>query len=409
MTSRSFHSLLLCGLLIAAVPLEAGVLDGNCRVANQPAATLLIPYFEVDLADPSGATTLFSVNNASVKPVLARVVLWTDWAVPTLAFDVYLTGYDVQTFNVRNLLQGSLPVTGTAASTVGELSDPNVAFPGCSGNGTANLAAAPSTSQRTWLQAAHTGRAVAKSATQQCAGSGSAGPNVATGYITVDAVNRCSPSSVGTTTNTPLQAGYFAKGGKGIASDANVLWGDYHYINSRKNTADSQAAVAIVADPDHFANGDYTFYGRYVNFDGRDDRIPLSSLYYVRYMNGGSFSSGTELVVWRDNRRAAATLANCGKSPAWAPLGEMQIVTFDEEENPTEVVGGNAFPVATQKVRVGSSALAVAKPMGFLMLDLWHKDASHAQAWVSVMMSAKGRFTTGYEALRVDDLCNFGP
>jgi len=46
--------------------------------------------------------------------------------------------------------------------------------------------------------------------------------------------------------------------------------------------------------------------------------------------------------------------------------------------------------------------------MGFLMLDLWHKDSSHAQGWVSVMMSAKGRFTTGYEAVRVDDLCNFG-
>jgi hypothetical protein len=206
-----------------------------------------------------------------------------------------------------------------------------------------------------------------------------------------------------------MQAGYFVKGGKGIASDANVLWGEYHLINSRKNTADGQAAISIVADPDHFNNGDYTFYGRYVSFDGRDDRIPLSSLYYVRYMNGGAFTSGTELVVWRDNRRATASLANCGKSPAWAPLGEMQIVTFDEEENPTEVVGGNAFPVATQKVRVGGPGLAVARPMGFLMLDLWHKDASHAQAWVSVMMSAKGHFSTGYEALRVDDLCNFGP
>src|ERR1700704_336688 len=58
-----------------------GVLSGNCRVGNQPAATFLIPYFEVDLVQPGGATTLFSVNNASAKPEIARVVLWTDWGV----------------------------------------------------------------------------------------------------------------------------------------------------------------------------------------------------------------------------------------------------------------------------------------------------------------------------------------
>ena len=67
---------------------DAGVLSGNCRIGNQPAATLLIPYFEVDLGKPGGATTLLSVNNASAKPAIARVVLWTDWGVPTLAFDV---------------------------------------------------------------------------------------------------------------------------------------------------------------------------------------------------------------------------------------------------------------------------------------------------------------------------------
>ena len=30
-----------------------------------PAATLLLPYFEVNLADPNGITTLFSINNAT--------------------------------------------------------------------------------------------------------------------------------------------------------------------------------------------------------------------------------------------------------------------------------------------------------------------------------------------------------
>ena len=87
----------------------------------------------------------------------------------------------------------------------------------------------------------------------------------------------------------------------------------------------------------------------------------------------------------------------------------MQLVIFDEEENPREVANSNAFPLTTQKVHVGGAALPVAQPFGWMMLDLWHRDSTHAQAWVSVIMSAEGRFSTGNEALRVDDLCNFGP
>ena len=42
--------------------------EGNCRVADQPAATLLFPYFEVDLARPRRRqTTLISINNASLQ------------------------------------------------------------------------------------------------------------------------------------------------------------------------------------------------------------------------------------------------------------------------------------------------------------------------------------------------------
>src|SRR5436305_4979324 len=71
MSARHFPigRLLLVGSLVAALPAAAGVLSGNCRVASQPAATLLFPYFEADLANPTGQTTLLSINNASSKPV----------------------------------------------------------------------------------------------------------------------------------------------------------------------------------------------------------------------------------------------------------------------------------------------------------------------------------------------------
>ncbi|HTQ78645.1 MAG TPA: hypothetical protein VMM92_01530 [Thermoanaerobaculia bacterium] len=393
---------------VPAVPAAAGVLTGNCRVGNQPAATLLIPYFRVDLGNPGGATTLISVNNASAKPSLARVVLWTDWGSPTLAFDVYLTGYDVQSFNLRDLFNGTVPATGPAASHLGEFSATVPDFPGCGGS----LAAPLTTTDRGYLWAAHTGAPLPGSGATSaatCLGSTQGGPGIATGYVTVDAVNHCTPASVGKSENTPADPLYFSRGGAGLASDNNVLWGDYFYIDPNAARSESQTAVAVVADPDFFSSGSYTFYGRYVGFDGRDDRTPLSSLYYARFFDGGAFRGDTDLVVWRDNRTGKIGPHPCSQGPDWAPLGEYQLVVFDEEENATQIPNSNAFPLTTQRVRVGSPALPTSMPYGWLMLDLWHQDGTHAQAWVTALLSAGGRFSSGHQALQVDDLCNFGP
>src|SRR3954454_16574126 len=85
-----------------------------CDMGVQPSATLLLPYFEVDLGSSAGQTTLFSVNNASATAVLAHVVVWSDLSVPVLDFNIYLTGYDVQTINLRDILtQGKLPTTAS--------------------------------------------------------------------------------------------------------------------------------------------------------------------------------------------------------------------------------------------------------------------------------------------------------
>ncbi|HYG64047.1 MAG TPA: hypothetical protein VEL74_15840, partial [Thermoanaerobaculia bacterium] len=46
-------------------------------IDDVPAATLLLPYFEVYLNNANGVTTLFSINNASATAVLAHVTLWT--------------------------------------------------------------------------------------------------------------------------------------------------------------------------------------------------------------------------------------------------------------------------------------------------------------------------------------------
>ena len=104
-----------CVLALLAAPSFAVV----GTVDDVPAATLLLPYFEVDLDNPDGVTTLMSINNASAAAVLAHVVLWTDLSVHVLDFNIYLTGYDVQTLNLRDILvHGNLSLASSAGPGV---------------------------------------------------------------------------------------------------------------------------------------------------------------------------------------------------------------------------------------------------------------------------------------------------
>ena len=131
MSRKIFVCLLLLGLMAMGGQAFA-VVGAN---DNVPAATLLLPYFEVDLDNADGITTLFSVNNASAAPALAHVTIWTDLSVPILDFDVYLTGYDVQSFNLRDILvDGTLPVTGPDVSNLGRLlARAHGVYPNCNG------------------------------------------------------------------------------------------------------------------------------------------------------------------------------------------------------------------------------------------------------------------------------------
>jgi hypothetical protein len=387
-----------------AAPAGAGVLAGNCRTGEQPSATLLVPYFEVDLANPLGRTTLVSINNASTRSTLARVVLWTNWGIPTLAFDLYLTGFDVQTLNLRDLFAGRLPQTGTAISPVGALSQQGPAeLPGCDATQAAGAPLNPI--ELAQLRAAHSGRPVGAATTEGALCAGAGDPTTATGYLTVDSALRCTPRAVGATVNTPVDLEYFRGQEGGVAGDANVLWGDAFQVDAKGKLTLDLPVVHVPADPAFFAPGDYTFYGRYREYDASDHRVPLSSLYYSRFAVGGT--TATELIVWRDTRQYRPRAYPCSALPSWAPLGEMQLLAFDEEENGVQILDSNAFPLATQKVRVGDPAIPTAITRGWLLLDLWHRDGTHAQGWVGVVLTAEGR-SVSYPAIRADDMCNFG-
>src|SRR5260370_11486531 len=105
--------------------------DDTCDIGTAPAATLLLPYFEVDLTSARTTTTLFTVTNVTRFPQIAHVTVWTDWSFPVLDFNLFLTGYDVQPINMLDVLNGTVaPPNGTSpATTPGSLSAANNANP----------------------------------------------------------------------------------------------------------------------------------------------------------------------------------------------------------------------------------------------------------------------------------------
>ena len=56
-------------------------------------------------------------------------MVWSDLSVPVLDFNVYLTGYDVQTINLRDILvNGILPRTASAGQDPTDTISPKGAF-----------------------------------------------------------------------------------------------------------------------------------------------------------------------------------------------------------------------------------------------------------------------------------------
>jgi hypothetical protein len=427
-------------VLLVSVPpalAEIGTID------DVPAATLLLPYFECELdvnLEPPPDPTLFSINTASASAALAHVTLWTDESIPTLDFDVYLTGYDVQTINVCDIFRGNLPVTASVGqdpkdtiSPQGDLSQ-DINFASCSGF-LPYVNPAVNATLLAHIRNAHTGGPSTVFG-GRCSGFDH-GDTIARGYITVDSVTQCS-------LEFPSSPAYFT----GIADYRNILWGDYFYVNPAQNFATGETLVHIEAcTPGNgyvgsvgtgtsgvntcpMGAGDYTFYGRYVGGLGTDQREALATNFATRFLNGGGFSGGTELIVWRDSKTApgAPGAANgpfaCGGNATWFPLNQADVVAFDEIETPTDLcfqgdnisppIGGadTCFPLETQRVSLQGGNVAGDDPtppvaFGWMFLDLNTSVVGGlfnptAQAWVTTAMSASSRFSVGFDAIKLD-------
>ena len=105
-------------VVVALVAVASSAMAVTCTIDQRPAATLLVPYFQVHLnADGSVDTsstrtdTLITVVNASSAPTLAHVVVWNRRSIHVLDFDIALTGFDIVGFSMEDVLTGTIPST----------------------------------------------------------------------------------------------------------------------------------------------------------------------------------------------------------------------------------------------------------------------------------------------------------
>jgi len=341
---KRFLTLALAGALV----LGAGsVAYANvCAFDPAPAATLLFPFVVYNYDQgANGYNTIMAITNVSADAQIAHVTLWTDYSTAILDFNILLTGYDIVTFTIRDILaNGNLPVTVMCEQSssgcrpdyidwggvfedgpwsdnnelVAPTGDPKLPDPEETGEegDPGALACGPSYDAypgyfennpidqfildffEDWLTISQQGH----NYYNDCTGDpGDDYQNVPTWwtqrdltedtwmYITVDVVNWCNKSF-------PDSPSYFAPpdfvtpsdGGEALPD--NVLIGDVQFVNNNLRYSEMDNAVHLEADLDiRAAVTDYngfpiTFYARYANQQQLIDyREPLPSAWALRY------------------------------------------------------------------------------------------------------------------------------
>jgi len=303
--------------------------DDSCDIKVGPAATLLLPYFEVDVSGTSGQTTLFTVTNVSRYPQIARVTLWTDYAYPVLTFNLFLGGYAVQPINLADvLIRNTIALPNSSISTA---ANPNLrASTDCS----TILRSVPETVMAAVRTALTTG--AGGSSCNRAVGSTHAN---AIGYATIDVVASC-------TTRSPADPLYYTED---LLFD-NVLIGDYQQLAAHPSLpanfqtgylfdAAGNPMVHIRAVPEGGGAGSnvatrlpFTFYDRYTPAGTRtiDRRQPLPSLFAARYVQGGPWAFETKLAIWREGFGTG----RCADAFQSSNMVAVELVRFDEHENP---------------------------------------------------------------------------
>ena len=438
--------------------------DDSCDIGVYPAATLLLPVFDVDLAGALGVgeNTIFTLTNVSNVPQIAHITVWTDWSFPILDFNVWLTGYDVQSISlydvfVRELVAPGGPGTSATLTSISprapagsvaggaplsNTSNPNIA-PAAFGTsiesctGTRLPGTLPPELMAAVRSALTTGDYVIAGSTVGCPSDQVGGVHTnARGYVTVDVAAVCS-------VNLPDNPLYIQTE---MLFD-NVLIGDYQQVNGGQNFAQGNPMVHIRAIPEGGPAGSnpgtnlpYTFYDRYtVGFGSRtfDRRVPLPSTFAARWIQGGTSGFNTNYKIWREG--VTFGTQTCDEPIENSAMPIIEVVRFDERENSFGFQGGvqcspvcrpgeqrlpeasitsttdtTVFPPIGSTPDVsgwmfmnlnngGSPGYSAARP-GFSPGNTQNVRAS--QNWLIVSMFAQGRFSVDFDAASLGNGCS---
>ena len=450
--------------LVAAVALVLGV--GSVAYANYcatdvvPAATILYPFVQYNYTDPNN-NTLFSVTNVSNEAVIVHFTLWTDYSVGVVDWNVVLSGYDVQTFSIRDILDnpGQLPSTGTGSADgewanqdqtdgvgpVAHTLPASVSTTTLAGVCNPNFEAYPSFPPfpqqfKDFMSGLLTASQTVTRAHIDCNGATvvygdwfeartTADPTWM--YITADVVYSCNkmfPAAnanywVAGSTNTGTTPYDIASGPQ--AEYDNVLIGDIFYINDAENFSEALNAVSLEADPT--VTQDPTFYEQYSG--GTDYREPLPTGWAFRYLNQGTAMS-TQIRVFKRASYAAAGYvgvhdlmsdAGIGSAPSFLFADDTipySMYIWDEGEEALLWTGStppwspspkfcriNLFPLETQQVDISQFAVPFNSGWALLVYPPSTTNnggtnggsADNYQVYVSTRHSAMGRYSAALQ------------
>ncbi len=353
----------------------------QCGSVEAPAATVLLPYFEVDLDNPEGRTTLFSVANVEQEQVLAHAVLWTNWGNPALSFDVFVPAEGVVSLNLRHVLLGQLPATSPTADP------PPGRYDSCT-----DPVTLPEVDVEE-LRAILTGQPHPQDGL--CHSSAVEDGRLATGYVTVDVVKDCSGAEL----TTPFDPGYFSDGGTGLATNDNALAGDFFLVDPAEDSAQGETLVPLVADAESF--GSPSFYRR------DDNRMPLPAALRSRFLKGGIFTGGTDLLIWMEDRTDPI---ECGDDH----LFEGYLVEAEWRSESGGQTDRHSFVVDehTMRVEVGGDLLPIGPSFGTVDVGGQHFQSNPGpplsrllQTWMMPILRADSRFSVGLEGIPIEDFC----
>jgi hypothetical protein len=364
----------------------------TCTNDQHPAATLLVPYFQVSVGPdgtPFGGTalardTIVTIANASSAPMIAHVNVYDRYSSLQLDFNVALTGFDVQAWRMSDILSGNLPVTVNAAGNDACQSNtlPTTGSPDGGSNVYPNpdgfLRVKPlspatpldNTAGITKYATPAFSFPLGKTLATECDGTVDV---LAIGYIVIDHANYC-------TLSDPTDPNYYFHNAIGME---NNLFGEIIFtsgnglptygISTVNIEADTTIGTAAAQNPNLFSR---SFYARYWQTNPRiypanvcpncgaggvndllvtspwnvtvqgDQREPLGLRYALRWFD--LTSSGiltTNFMVWRGSRKDQGDAEFCQPGPPPFEQDETPVTLtfFDEDEN-TVSTGGCPSP-----------------------------------------------------------------